>query len=230
MGRRRHSHRLPKIHRSYTVDEVARLHGVHRNTVRGWIREGLPTIDQRRPAIVRGQDLVSFHAKRRQKNKRPCAPGQIYCVKCKSPQAPAGSRAEYRPLTPGAGNLVGACPNCDTMIFRRVSLATLQTVRGGLMVKMLAPAGADAAERPRDARKAMPRAEVSPSDTEALRAALRHAPDPIAVLTKFGLLAGNLPSPTASSPVIVAADAGRRSGDEDSKPVSMHGPRKDYDD
>jgi hypothetical protein len=42
------SKRLPnprraKIHRNYTVAEIATLYTVHRNTVREWIKHGLPT-------------------------------------------------------------------------------------------------------------------------------------------------------------------------------------------
>jgi hypothetical protein len=31
------NYRLVKIHRNYTVEEIARLLKVHKNTVRGWI-------------------------------------------------------------------------------------------------------------------------------------------------------------------------------------------------
>ena len=58
MGRRPNQ-RLVKIHRSYTVEEIARLN-VHKNTIRGWIRGGLPTIDARRPTLITGSDLRRF--------------------------------------------------------------------------------------------------------------------------------------------------------------------------
>ena len=57
MGKRHPNHRRVKIHRSYTVDEIARLFGIHKNTVRQWLKSGLPTIDNRRPTMARGADL-----------------------------------------------------------------------------------------------------------------------------------------------------------------------------
>ncbi|MEO7863683.1 MAG: helix-turn-helix domain-containing protein, partial [Nitrospirales bacterium] len=34
--------RLVKIHRNYTVEEIANLFGIRRNTVREWVKRGLP--------------------------------------------------------------------------------------------------------------------------------------------------------------------------------------------
>jgi transposase len=34
---------LAKIHRNYTVEEVANLFSVHKNTVRLWVKDGLAT-------------------------------------------------------------------------------------------------------------------------------------------------------------------------------------------
>ena len=56
MSKRHPNPRLAKIHRNYTVEEVAGLYGVHRNTVREWVRRGLPTIDDRRPMLIVGTD------------------------------------------------------------------------------------------------------------------------------------------------------------------------------
>ena len=44
--------------------------------------------------------------------------------------------AEYQPLTPALGNLVGICPSCDSMIYRRVNPAKLEQVRGKLAIAM----------------------------------------------------------------------------------------------
>ena len=86
MATRRPNHRLAKIHRNYTVEEVAKLLGVHRNTVRHWLKQGLPTNDRKRPTLILGRDLGVFLQARRSKNKRRCQPGEIYCVRCRAPR------------------------------------------------------------------------------------------------------------------------------------------------
>lgn len=130
--RRRPNPRLAKIHRSYTVDEVARLFGLHRNSVRQWIKKGLSVIGGKRPVLIHGRDLRSFLEARRRRHKRTCQPGQIYCMGCRAPKRPATDWAEYRPLTETLGNLVGICPDCDAIMNRCVCLAKLGKVRGSL--------------------------------------------------------------------------------------------------
>jgi hypothetical protein len=137
MPKRRPNHRLAKIHRNYTVEEIANLFGIHKNTVRRWIDDGLETLDQRRPLLVHGIELATYLRARRAKNKRPCQPGEIYCVRCRAPRRPAGDMADYLPITVNLGNLSGICPDCDSLIFRRVSRAKLPQVRGKLEVTIL---------------------------------------------------------------------------------------------
>jgi hypothetical protein len=96
MSKRHPNPRLAKIHRNYTVEEIANLFGVHKNSVRNWVKGGLPTSDDRRPMLILGRDLVAFLHARRVKNKRPCQPGEIYCMRCRAAQRPAGDMAEYQ--------------------------------------------------------------------------------------------------------------------------------------
>ena len=74
MGKRKRRHpnyRLVKIHRNYTVEEIASLFGIHENTVRAWLKVGLAPIDKSRPTLVHGQGLVDFLKARRSAGKRP---------------------------------------------------------------------------------------------------------------------------------------------------------------
>lgn len=136
MGKRRPNPRLAKIRRNYTVEEIAALYGIHKNIVRQWVKQGLPTTDERRPMLILGRDLFEFLQARRAKNKRTCKPGEVFCVRCREPKSPAGDMADYESLTETQGNLIGICPNCNTMIYRRVSLAKLDQIRGQLDITM----------------------------------------------------------------------------------------------
>jgi Helix-turn-helix domain len=130
MRRRHPNHRHVKIHRSYTVEEIASLFGTHKNTVRSWVKAGLPTCDSKRPMLILGHDLAAFLQARRAKNKQDCRPGEIYCVRCRAPKFPAGDMADYQPVTEKLGNLTAICPDCHCIINRRVSLAKLGHVQG----------------------------------------------------------------------------------------------------
>ncbi len=125
-----------KTHRNYTVEDISHLFGVHRGTVRNWIKKGLPIIDNKRPLLILGRDLSDFIKSKQKKNKRLCKPGEIYCVRCREPRSPAEGMADYESLTKSLGNIIGLCPDCGTLMYRRVNLEKLDQVRGQLDITM----------------------------------------------------------------------------------------------
>ena len=86
--------------------------------------------------LILGGELAAFLTRKRASNKRPCKAGEIYCVRCRAPQSPALGMADYEPLTATGGNLIGLCPKCDGMMYRRVNRARLATVAGNLEVRL----------------------------------------------------------------------------------------------
>ncbi len=132
MAKHHPNHRLVKIHRNYTVEEAADLFGIHKNTVRVWVKAELPVVADKRPMLILGRDLAAFLQVRRTRNKQTCRPGEIYCVRCRVPKLPAGDMAEYQPITEKCGNLTAICPDCESMMNRRVIMAKLEQVRGNL--------------------------------------------------------------------------------------------------
>lgn len=128
--------RLAKKHRSYTVTELADVLGVHKHTVRGWLKKGLPAIDGAKPALILGSEFQAWWKKQRKAAKRPCEPGQMYCFKCREPKAPALGMVEYAATNAATGNLKAICETCGTMMHRRARLADIATKMPGFDVQI----------------------------------------------------------------------------------------------
>jgi hypothetical protein len=126
VGKRRADWRRVKRHRTYTVEDAAETLGVHKHTIRNWLKSGkLLPIDAKRPLLILGEALSEFSVERRRRAKRKCGLGQFYCLPCRSPQTPAANFAEYRPISEAAGNLRAICPACEHFMHRSVSRSGL---------------------------------------------------------------------------------------------------------
>jgi hypothetical protein len=157
MGARHPNPRLVKIHRNYSVEDIARLFSIHKNTVRSWLKQGLTAIDDRRPALILGRELLRFLQQRREKAKQSCGPGRMFCIACRAPKVPAEKIADCIPTSPLAGNLCGICPDCDRLIYRRVNLAKIDAIRGELEITFTQP-------RPRERERAVPSVNCDSSE------------------------------------------------------------------
>ncbi len=135
MAKRKIDGRRVKIHRSYLISEAAEKLGVHKNTVQLWLKSGLPHIRGPRPILILGHDLKHFLSNRRQKGRRPCPIGHLFCLKCREPRRPAAQMLDYIPITLTSGNFRGICEVCQTFIYRRVALVNVATVSAGCDVQ-----------------------------------------------------------------------------------------------
>jgi Helix-turn-helix domain len=131
------NHRLVKIHRIYTVEDAARCLTVHKNTVRRWIKTGLPTVGGRGKTLILGSQLRPYLESRRKAAKRPCPPGHFYCLKCQASRPPAAAMTEYIAITPTSGNLKALCPECTGIMFRRIKAADQGRFSAELVVATL---------------------------------------------------------------------------------------------
>lgn len=136
MASRRVNQTRVKLHRSYSVPELAGCLGVHKNTIRHWQRDGLHPIDASRPVLFQGGDVRAFLAKRSADRKRPCPPGTLYCFRCREPRAPALGMLDYIAINPASGNLRALCSTCEGVMHRRTRLADLAARMPGMAVQI----------------------------------------------------------------------------------------------
>jgi hypothetical protein len=68
------------------VKAIAALFDVDRNTVRGWVRNGLTPIDDAKPIVIHGLALKAYLDQRQSDRKTRCGDGEMFCPKCRASQ------------------------------------------------------------------------------------------------------------------------------------------------
>ena len=139
MSRRKVDHRLIKTRRSYTVEQLAQLLGCHKNTVRSWLRQGLDTLDAKRPLLIHGSAARGFLEAKRRSTRHRCKPDQLYCLRCHAPRTPADRRAIYSAMPRQAPLLTGHCGECGTHMFKRVGAQSLPSLQIALDLQINEP-------------------------------------------------------------------------------------------
>src|SRR6185312_16914102 len=110
------AHRVKKLV-TYDVHEVAKLCGVHRGTVRHWLKaEGLKAIDGSRPTLIHGTELKRFLTEKRTCRRQKCAIGEFFCFRCRQPRKPWGDTADCRFHTDKIVKLTGLCVVCERIM------------------------------------------------------------------------------------------------------------------
>jgi hypothetical protein len=87
--KRRHDLRKIKGKRCYSVKQLAALLNVHRNTIRGWLRDdglAVALIDQTHPFMMHGVATKKWLKERQDKRRWTCAKNEMSCFSCKGPR------------------------------------------------------------------------------------------------------------------------------------------------
>jgi hypothetical protein len=121
-----YNHNLVKIHRNYSFEELAAVFGVHKNTVVGWVKKGLPCLKERRPFLIMGVDAREFLKAQRVEKKQRCKPNEFYCMRCKTPTKPAENLVDFFPISTAKGRLMGFCSCCECVVNKFIGSASLE--------------------------------------------------------------------------------------------------------
>jgi len=107
----------------YDIDEICTLFGIHKQTVRTWLRNGLPSMDTSRPTLIYGNDLKEFLGKQNKTNKCATAFDEMFCMKCQDARKPFQRKVQLQQKN----NFILAqahCPICKKVMFKSYSILT----------------------------------------------------------------------------------------------------------
>lgn len=136
MSSRRVNPNRVKLHRSYSVTELADCLDVHKNTIRHWQSKGLEPVEPRKPYLFHGAATREFLAKLSASRKRPCRPGTLFCLRCRQPRPPALGMVDYLPIKADSGNLRAICVSCEAIMHRAVRATDIVRIMPGCTVQM----------------------------------------------------------------------------------------------
>jgi hypothetical protein len=133
--KRTYNTRLIKRDYPYFISEIADLFHLHPNAVRRWICAGLPTVDDRKPVLVHGGDLIAFLNKRQAQRKQKCDSDEFYCCRCRLPRKPLSNSVEVRIRNKARLSLSGLCATCGTRMNRVGAAARLDEYRRAFSIQ-----------------------------------------------------------------------------------------------
>lgn len=110
---------------SYTVQDIAEMFKLHKGAVLIWIKKGLPIIDNKKPYLIYGEELVQYLQIKKAKRKFKCKPDEFFCFKCRHPRQADKNVVTIDFKSKTKVRIIGHCQICKTKIQRVGSAAKL---------------------------------------------------------------------------------------------------------
>jgi len=127
--KRRFNPKLIKHSRNYSTQEIANLLNTTVNTVSNWYKIGLKKIDDKKPSLVFGKDLINFLRDNKTKRKQRCAPNEFYCCKCKSPRKAWENAVDITYLDLRRLMISGICEQCGNKINKLAATKNIEELK-----------------------------------------------------------------------------------------------------
>lgn len=112
----------------YTLPEIAETLDRNIAAVRGWIRDGLPTLGDQKPVLVLGSALKAWLKAKRAARKHECEPDELLCFGCRRPRRPAPGSVRIEPRNAKTVSITGRCSVCGTRMNKAGSRARLAEI------------------------------------------------------------------------------------------------------
>jgi len=139
MPKRKRTYNLRRIKATwpYTVQEIARLFGLHKNAVLRWLNEGLQADRDGRPFLIRGDELIRFLSERQKSRKRKCGPTEFYCFKCRAPREAFLGIADVSIENASRLRLKSICATCSTPVSKVQSTKNFERIEKSFHIQKL---------------------------------------------------------------------------------------------
>lgn len=125
MSKRLYPHNKLRYWYTYDIDEICfhfKNTGLHTQTVRKWIKNGLQAIDGKRPFLIYGYDLIIYLKAHNQRHKCNVEFDQLYCMKCQDAR-PALQRQLRLIKKARFFQAKAICRTCKTTMLKNYKLA-----------------------------------------------------------------------------------------------------------
>jgi excisionase family DNA binding protein len=136
--KRTYNVRLIKATWPYTVQEIAALLKVHKNAVLRWLKQGLQANRDKRPFLIRGDELIRFLTARKQSKKRKCKLTEFFCFKCRSQREAHLGIADVEIESPNRFRVKAHCAVCGAPMNKMQGIKTLLKIQTVFHVQQLA--------------------------------------------------------------------------------------------
>lgn len=137
-----------RLSRCYSIQEVAKLLGIDVNTVRTWIRLGLPVLESEKPILIPGDGLKNWLKVRAAARKQKCLPDEVYCLRCRRPRKAKTGSVVIAPRNSKTVVVQARCATCDARMNKTGSLAKISEIQISFGLKTVGQANLEGCDIP----------------------------------------------------------------------------------